>query len=112
MDDDPNHLAQSTHRKFKATAQGNGEPLSLYLPLRLDGKIFQPRRLPAGSQVGTCVFTTAAVARALWAVSLLNNSSEMDRPSAVASTFVKTALAPLTQVLPLQIQTIDRITED
>jgi hypothetical protein len=36
----------------------------------------------------------------------------MDRPSAVASAFVKTALAPLTQVLPLKIQTIDRITED
>jgi hypothetical protein len=52
-------LAQSTHRNFKAAAQRNGEPLSLYLPLRVARKIFQPRRLPTGSQVSICVFTTA-----------------------------------------------------
>ena len=34
------------HGASEAEDKGNGQPLSLYLPLHLAGKIFQPRRLP------------------------------------------------------------------
>jgi len=43
----------------KLKIKGNGQPLSFHLPLRLAGKILQPRRLPASSQVGMCAFTSA-----------------------------------------------------
>ena len=55
----PDHLAQPPHGNPKTKDQGNGQPISFHLPLRLAGKILQPRRLPASSQVGMCAFTSA-----------------------------------------------------
>ena len=45
LDGDSDHLAQSPHRCAQIENQGNGQPLSLHLPLCLAGEIFQPRRL-------------------------------------------------------------------
>jgi hypothetical protein len=41
LDGDPDHMAQQKNRRTQAQNQGNGEPLSVYLLVRLVGKILQ-----------------------------------------------------------------------
>lgn len=53
LDRHPHHLAQPPHRRGQTQDQGNGQPLPLHLPLRLAGKILQPRRLPQAAPVLT-----------------------------------------------------------
>ena len=43
LDDDPDHLAQPAQRDGEIEDQGNGEPVSVYLPLRLAGEVLQRR---------------------------------------------------------------------
>jgi dolichol-phosphate mannosyltransferase len=48
LDGDPDYLAQPADGRGKAEDQGDGQPLSVQLPLRMAGEILQPRRLPQG----------------------------------------------------------------
>ncbi len=55
LDGDPDHLAQSPHRRGQTEDQGDGQPLLFHLPVRVAGKIFQPRRLSEEINFALCL---------------------------------------------------------